>query len=637
MSMYRQLWLAIVLSCLIALTGSGIASVYNAQTYLTQQLTLKNMDNASALALSISQNSPSKVSAEVALTAMFDSGHYQSIEIVAPDGKVMLSRSSSQSSSKHPYLEKLIPIRGAIGEAEISDGWKQFGRVRLQSNSSFAYEALYKTLVGLVSTMLLTGSLSCLLGYFVLRRIKAPLNEVVKQAHAISKKHFMRIKEPKLPELKKLAQAMNDMVDKLKEVFELEAQKLEAIRKEANTDPVTGVANRSFFMSSLRAVLSNEDTHKGNLILVRIANLAEANRKLGREECDKLICAIAECLEGYALSHQQGMVARLNGSDFALLTLEADIGFVLANAVLTSLRRTTSHWIKPEQLIFVGLANFSQGLDMRQLLAEADQNLAEAETAGGISLRDASSNLGEFGFPTNTQEWRKLFSDVLDQNRIKIGEFPVIDRQGQLMHLECPLRLQLLANGEWHPAGRFISMAERLDLTENLDLTAVKLALDRLNQDKKLVGIAVNISAISLLNQGFCESLLSLLKKHNKITNRLWMEVGAEQAFLHFNQFKAFCLMLKDTQVSLGIEHFGKQFAQMGMLYGLGLDYIKVDGMFTSEIDQNLGNQIFLHGLTEVAHNIGIQVIAEGLSNKTEHEVALKLGFDGFTGQSIKI
>ena len=115
------------------------------------------------------------------------------------------------------------------------------------------------------------------------------------------------------------------------------------------------------------------------------------------------------------------------------------------------------------------------------------------------------------------------------------------------------------------------------------------------------------------------------------------MEVGAEQAFLHFNQFKAFCLMLKDTQVSLGIEHFGKQFAQMGMLYGLGLDYIKVDGMFTSEIDQNLGNQIFLHGLTEVAHNIGIQVIAEGLSNKTEHEVALKLGFDGFTGQSIKI
>jgi hypothetical protein len=106
MSMYRQLCLALVLSSVLALGGALIASVINAQTYLEQQLSLKNMDNASALALSISQSKPSKISAEVATYAMFDSGHYEKIQIINPQGDVMIERRSDNEKKHTSFVTK---------------------------------------------------------------------------------------------------------------------------------------------------------------------------------------------------------------------------------------------------------------------------------------------------------------------------------------------------------------------------------------------------------------------------------------------------------------------------------------------------------------------------------------------------
>ena len=72
MTMYRQLWLAIIISTLLALMGSLFASMYSARNYLQSQLSIKNTDNASALALSLSQSNPDAVSVELAVSALFD-------------------------------------------------------------------------------------------------------------------------------------------------------------------------------------------------------------------------------------------------------------------------------------------------------------------------------------------------------------------------------------------------------------------------------------------------------------------------------------------------------------------------------------------------------------------------------------
>ena len=86
----------------------------------------------------------------------------------------------------------------------------------------------------------------------------------------------------------------------------------------------------------------------------------------------------------------------------------------------------------------------------------------------------------------------------------------------------------------------------------------------------------------------------------------------------------------------MGIEHFGRQFSEIGRLHDLGLDYLKIDASFIRGLEANVGNQSFLKGLTTIAHGIGMKVIAEGVANEAELAVLADVGFDGATGPGVR-
>ena len=118
MSMYRQLWLAIIISMLLALGGSLLASMLSARGYLQSQLSVKNTDNASALALSLSQSNPDAVSVELAVSALFDSGHYELIRVIDPDGKTIVERTAPLGELDAPaWFVRLLPIQATPGLA----------------------------------------------------------------------------------------------------------------------------------------------------------------------------------------------------------------------------------------------------------------------------------------------------------------------------------------------------------------------------------------------------------------------------------------------------------------------------------------------------------------------------------------
>src|SRR5690606_13414608 len=100
-----------------------------------------------------------------------------------------------------------------------------------------------------------------------LRRLKRPLDSVTRQAQAITDRRFVTSPEPNVPELRQLSAAMNFAVTRLKEMFEEEASRLERVRKEANHDLVTGLANRRYFRASLDTLLTNPDSPDGTLII----------------------------------------------------------------------------------------------------------------------------------------------------------------------------------------------------------------------------------------------------------------------------------------------------------------------------------------------------------------------------------
>ena len=634
MSLFRQLWLAVIVSTLIAFVGSFAVSMMTARQYLEEQLAIKNNDNAASLALSMSQMDKDPVTLELQVAALFDSGQYARIQVRDPEGLTLIEKTSPAVSDDVPaWFARLFPIASRPGSAQISTGWTQFGTVELVSHNRFAYRELWQGGWRLLMWFSLGGVLAGFLGMQILRRIKRPLDAVVGQARAISDRRFIRIEEPATPELKSLARAMNVMVGRVKAMFEEEASRLEQVRREATLDPLTGLANRAYFMNRLAIALNDEDAPtRGSLIMLRLADLAGINRCAGRETADEVLRRTGAALRELAEKNPGAEAARLNGADFSLLLPGQNDPQPACQQLLVALQSLVAAHLLPENAIgHLGSSVYQHNEPVPQLLARVDAALAAAELQGPLAAQHVAE---QSHCSASTQaDWRSILTDALKDQRLRLIEFPVADSNGLLLHLECPLRLQAEESGDWINAGSFMPVASRLSMTSELDLAAVKLALDRLASG--LPAVAVNLAGASLIVPDFTPRLLSLLQQRRELAGKLWLEVAESGAFQYFDAFLAFSLALRPLGCRLGIEHFGRQFSQIGRLHDIGLDYLKVDGSFIRNIHGDNGNQAFLKGLCNIAHGIGLTVIAEGVNNAEELATLPALGFDGATGPAV--
>jgi len=634
MSLFRQLWLAVIASTLIAFAGSLLVSMLTARQYLEQQLAIKNNDNASSLALSMSQLAKDPITIELQVAAVFDSGQYAAVRVIDPDGKPMIEKSSPPESGDVPrWFIRLFPIESRPGQAQVSNGWNQFGTVQLISHNAFAYQELWDGGIKLILWFLSGGLVLGLLGMQLLRHIKRPLDTVVEQAQAISERRFITIPEPRIPELKSLAKAMNTMVGRLKAIFAEQATHLEQVRREATQDSLTGLANRAFFMNQLDVALKDDDAApQGSLLILRLADLAGINKHAGRETADGVLQRVGHALSEAAANIRGAAPARLNGADFALLLPGVDDPTAIAERLLQSLRDlVAAGLIAGERVGHIASGNYRHGDGIGNLMSRIDAALATAEGLGGLAWSKAES--GDRKLAASNADWRKLLEGAIETQRLRLIEFPVAGSNGQILHLECPLRLQATENGEWLAAGSFMPMASRLAMTTELDLAAARLALDRIAAG--IPAVAVNLSGESILEASFRNRLQTLIAARKELAPRLWLEVSEVGAFQHFEQFRNFCDLLRPLGCRLGIEHFGRQFSEIGRLHDIGLNYLKVDGSFIRAIDQQPGNQAFLKGLCGIAKNIGLTVIAEGVQSAAELAALPELGFDGATGPAI--
>ncbi|MCW2311555.1 bifunctional diguanylate cyclase/phosphodiesterase [Rhodoferax antarcticus] len=633
MSMYRQLWLAIIVSTLLALCGSMLASMLSARSYLQSQLSIKNADNATALALSLSQSNPDPVMVELVVSSMFDRGHYERISVTDPAGAVMVTRVATEVDLNAPrWFVRALPIHADPGLAQISNGWKQFGTVTLVSHSRFAYAALWKSAQQVALALILAGLVGGYLGSLVLRRLRKPLDAVIGQANAITNRRFVTIEEPEVPELKQLASAMNATVKRLKSMFEEEAARLDKVRQDANCDPLTGLANRSYFLARLREASIAQDSAGESVIIARLANLAVVNQTLGRAATDELLCRFGSALEEVAALHPEALAARLNGADFALLlpgTSRFELTKVAKN-LLSALTSATGAFVPDKATTWLGGGYFPPGMEVDNILAQVDAALAAAE----LEARDGLHFCGGYdneALPKSAKDWATIIQRALSEKWVRLVSFPVMTLEGGLIHRECPLRLMFDAHGEWHPAGYFLPVAERLKLTPQLDLAAVELGLTELENKPNLTGLAINLSASSIQLPEFRAKLRKALLSRPG-TSRLWLEVSEAGALVHFEAFRALCQELRDLKCQIGLEHFGRQFSEFGRFHDLGLDYLKVDASFIRGIHANAGNQAFLRGLSAIAHSIGLTVIAEGAASADDLRALSAVGFDGATG-----
>ena len=115
MSLVKKLWIGIILLMVIAFGGSFVVSSLSAKNYLEKQLTIKNSDNANALALSLSRSQADPVMLELTLAAQFDTGFYKEIKLTGAEGTTLLERIDNTRVTEAPnWFMELFPILSLI-------------------------------------------------------------------------------------------------------------------------------------------------------------------------------------------------------------------------------------------------------------------------------------------------------------------------------------------------------------------------------------------------------------------------------------------------------------------------------------------------------------------------------------------
>lgn len=634
MSLIRQLWLAIGALMALAFGVSFVVSTLSAKHYLEEQLYLKNLDNAGSLALSISHMSRDPVTVELQLAAQFDTGHYQVIRLVGPSGEVMVERQAEADVEGAPgWFMRLIPIEAEAGVASVMDGWKLYGTLTVESQTRYAYAALWSGTLQLLGWFLAAAMLSGVLGSLMLKRITRPLGDVVAQAEAIGGRRFVTTHEPRTLEFRTVVRAMNSLAARVKGMLAEESRRLEVLRHEIQHDPLTGLLAREPFLSQLESLMQREDASaSGGMLIVRVAPLAQLNTVLGREGTDQLLKDVAKVMSLTLVEHPDAVIGRLNGADFAVIAPQESHPAGLAQLVQTSLASMAAEQPIASMIHFpVGGTSYAPGETITDVLARVDGALAQAEQLEADEPVLAESH-GVGPHVISLAAWRESLGHVFEQSAVKLASYPVVDAAGSVLHLESPVRI--LIEDQWHGAGIIMPWVARLGWQGRLDAEVVRCAIETLQTSHD--DLCINVSAESIAEPAFRAALIEQLQQVPTLACRLWIDVPEAGALRHLDAFRSLCIALQPLGCKIGLEHVGKHFARIGELHDIGLDYLKVDVSLIRDIHLNTGNQAFLRGLCMVAHAIGLQAIAEGVMHANEINMLFTLGMDGVTGPGVR-
>ncbi|MCQ8877406.1 EAL domain-containing protein [Pseudoalteromonas shioyasakiensis] len=633
----QELWLAILVVILVGFISSLLISTYSAKNYFSSQLYLKNVDNANNLALMISQLEKDPVSLELLISATFDTGHYQRIELQDPTGEVIAKRvfSGDFDTSTPDWFHHLYHLDVAPGVSQVNDGWSQFGTVFLESHSQYTEQALWQSAVRLFFSFLLVAIVACIASSYFLSRILRPLDDVVYQASELGNKRFIKSKVPHTYEFARLVSSMNQLSSRFSQIIKEDKKRLEEFRFKSQHDELTGLANREYFSATLEAQLKQSEDHAhGALFLFRVMNLDQISERLGRVEMvdflrrftKTLILFLEENEDRFSENH----IARMSHTDFTVLLTDIDDLKLLSERIL-QLHKTLVSEYQGVDLAVPHSCTFIESKDTRFTLLKRVDNLLKVASSEQTTQAELTDNKNKSELFDNPDSWREAIEQALDNDDLDIMLYPVTSFNGKLLHNQ--LTLSLLLNGELYRHGYYYHWAKRLKLLSRLDWGIIKYLVRVFDEREDLKLISVELSEETLLDDSALAAILTYLLAFPDLAKHICFDIKESIAVAELKIFRDFCGQVNSMGAKVALKRVGSAFTKLDKLQELGLEMIKVDSIYGHNISYSQDNQTFLRGVCSMAHSIGIKVIAEGVNNPDDLTMLQSLGFDGVVSQ----
>lgn len=640
MTMTRQLIIVFSILFIVVFAGTLVISVQNTREFLENQMGSHAQDTATSLALSLS---PGMANSDMPLmesmvNAIFDPGYYKEIIVTKVDGSSLIERKLPVVIEGVPaWYVRMLPLGTPVGESEIIADWRQAAKVFVRSHPGYAYHDLWRIsvdnfwwFIGISLTMVVVVMV---LMHYVLR----PLRDVESQAVKISNRDFTTLdKLPWTRELKRVVVAMNTLSSKVKAMLSDASDLAEKMRRQANEDSVTLLANRRSFDNQLSLLIESEERFKyGLLCLIEIDRFKEYNDKHGYSRGDELLRAVASVIEDVAKKLGFSVLARIGGAAFAVVLENQRPGDAetIGTAFSKALRSVHDKSLNTKPSIgHIGLSYHNGDKSMRELLSEADMAVQGAKLRGGNAWFFRDEDQGKKIVPIlGAQEWRDILTKVIENHQIVLHFQPAFScRDHKVIHHEVLVRIPG-EGGKQIPAGVFVPMAERLNLSTELDMAIVESAIAHLVAHPR-VNYSVNLSTNSIGDERFADWLIEIVEGQKDITSRLVFETSEQSVKDNMNQAMSLHNRLNNLDSSLAVDHFGLTGGSFGYLASLKPNYIKFDGSHFRNLEQHPDNQFFLQAVADVAHGLDIEVIAESVETEEAFACVKKLHIDAAQG-----
>ncbi len=400
----------------------------------------------------------------------------------------------------------------------------------------------------------------------------------------------------------------------------------------SRTDDLTGLPNRRAVISRIMDEMQSEAPIA--VALVDLDGFKEVNDSLGHGAGDALLQIIARRLQ-HALPPDV-LVARLGSDEFAVVVAEMD--HALVTGILDDVRRLIQRPIVLDGLEVsvdssVGIALRTPDMSTKgDLLRCADVALIQAKRGQSkIELYDPEQD--EF-----SRSRLALAEDLrhgLERGQLVVWYQPQVEaRSGEVCSVEALVRWKhptqgLLAPFSFLPAARRAGLMPRL--TEIVLATAVRDLSAWRAQGVDLC-VAINVAPPELLSGTVLPTLMSTLSREAVAPDRVIIEVTEDSFLADPDHAHAVIAQLRTDGVQVSIDDYGTGFSSLAYLRNLPLQELKIDRTFVSTINSDERSCMIVKTTTQLAHGLGLRVVAEGVEDEAQHDLLKALGVNVLQG-----
>ncbi len=405
---------------------------------------------------------------------------------------------------------------------------------------------------------------------------------------------------------------------------------------EALYDPLTGLLNSRSFRHDIDELYQERIVRFGAaVILIDLDGFKEVNDQLGHEVGDQVLVSFAARMR--SVFPTSALLSRLGGDEFALVPILHRFSEPFSE---TEVRRIHELLTRPLDVrgfpirvgVSLGVAVASPSLaSSEELLRAADTAMYRAKRLrSGVEFHDpAQSGHGRIHLLTD-------LGQALVDHQLTVHFQPQVEMTtGRVEAVEALIR--------WHhpqlgdiPPDEFIGLAEQTDLIAPItDLVLRLAATGVIASGVDDVRLAVNVSARSLVDRHFADHVLSTLAELGFPPNRLEVEV-TERAIVSNTERSRYTIQrLRDAGVRIAIDDFGAGYSSYQTLRHLDVDRVKIDRSFVTGMLEDPRDEAIVVSVVNLAHRLGIDVVAEGVENTELWEALVAMGCDTAQGFGI--